>query len=53
MRKDILLLLSFLNFSAREISKLEAEEPGLDQKRDDEIIEILRARNGKKNIFKK
>ena len=53
MRKDILLLLSFLNFSAREISKLEAEEPGLDQKRDDEIIEILRARNGKKKYIQK
>lgn len=53
MRKDILLLLSFLNFSAREISKLEAEEPVLDQKRDDEIIEILRARNGKKKNIQK
>ena len=53
MRKDILLLLSFLDYSSREIAKLEAEEPNLDEKKDEEIIEFLRARNGKKKHIQK
>lgn len=51
MRKDILLLLNFLNYSAREISKIEDECQDIDQKNDDEIIKFLRARNKKKKYI--